>query len=405
MQSFRYPSARLAILLISLILSSCAHPAQRHPSSEPSSSQPSAPWSFVVLSDIHVDPRHLHVSHEFEAVVKNLTDYKAKQSENPKQPALRFVVINGDSTNGNTYNHDPEKIHAWWKAFEAGIEPLLKHGIPVFIVPGNHDTENEIQTRIYGEAAHSILQRSMHLADPGIGNYHGHEPLFYSFDVDQAHFSLLELVTESVEPEKNPETKGQEAWLENDLAAAKGTTFRFALGHVPLESVLGQSVPDYSARLGGLFACHGLTAFIAGHEHMVWDMNVKTPHGDVHQLTVGTASGTYYFPMRRPVVEQFCQGRHCQLPGSGLWFDLKPPKDKHPEVAREQLLNETLLWVTLSPEEKQPKFQFLALDHEALVPFATERPTGEKSLRLRTLEHPHRSRNHHHPHHRHKHSD
>ena len=86
------------------------------------------PLRLIVISDVHVSPAGT-VAPTFHSAVARIVE---------RRP--RFVVIAGDSTNGNKGDHhSPAAIEKWWKALRSALEPLRKAGIPVLPVAGNHD--------------------------------------------------------------------------------------------------------------------------------------------------------------------------------------------------------------------------------------------------------------------------
>lgn len=311
-------------------LSTCGYPLI-NPRSAQAGEAARAPWNFVVLSDIHVSPNG-KVATTFRQLVTEVTRLKP-----------RLVIINGDSTNGNEDDHHTiERVRSWWKALEHALAPLRLARIPVFAIAGNHDSYRPVHRQGYEEAWKTLAD------DVAPITLSGQPPQNYSFDLDGVHFSLLHVVDQSVEaPVK--------AWLKQDLATSQAATarLRFAFGHVPLKSAMGKSRARFALSLGSELLKGRVNAYIAGHEHLFWDETLKIDGQPLRQLTVGTASGTYNFPLNDESYTTQCQGALCQLPGSKQSFALVPG-------TRRQKSKVTLLMVTVNPDGYGTRF--MALD-------------------------------------------
>jgi predicted phosphodiesterase len=292
---------------------------------------PSQPWQFAVLSDIHINPSG-KVAPAFKRMVSELVLLKP-----------RLVIIAGDSTNGNAGDHHPiERVRLWWKALHRTLVPLRQAGIPIFAIEGNHDSYEPAHQRGYAEAWSSLIKdvRPIGVSGPA--------PQNYAFDLDGVHFTMLHVVDQALE-------EPVRTWLAGDLTspAATGARLRFAFGHVPLRSAMGHSNPRFERALGAELLKGRVNAYIAGHEHLFWDETLKIGGYPLRQITVGTASGTYTYPLHPKLYAEHCQGTKCLLPASRQTFALDPG-------TRQQKSKVTLLMVTINPDGYGTRF--MALD-------------------------------------------
>ncbi|MGZ3688840.1 MAG: metallophosphoesterase family protein, partial [Bdellovibrionota bacterium] len=257
---------------------------------------------FVVIGDVHVTV-HSQVSEHFKQVVSRIQEL---------QP--RAVVIDGDSTCGNEDDHYTEAQAAhWWSAFQDSLKPLQDSNIPILPLPGNHD---------YYRAPHraAYLAAWSSWADQIPYELHGNFPVTYSLEIENTHLSLMPIVDQKIESDTAD-------WLVDDLRSdeAQGAAFRFAFGHVPMVSVMGHSDLDFKRRMGTLLLDGGVDAYVAAHEHLVFDMPLQIGDRSIRQVTVGTASATYNFPLSQKTVNAFCNSDGlCKMPQSGLHFRINP---------------------------------------------------------------------------------
>jgi 3',5'-cyclic AMP phosphodiesterase CpdA len=260
-------------------------------------------WSFAIVSDVHVY-KSGKVPQSFLTVIARLCEL-----------APRFVVVSGDSTVGNPNDGVPAaEVRAWWQAFATALVPLRDAGIPVLAIAGNHDYYTEVQKAEYCAAFASLPAEIAAVAELTSG---GNPPLYYSFDVDGVHISMLHTVDQKLEPEV-------ESWLRSDLEAAAFAGLRLAIGHVPLVSMIGHTSESYKNKLGALLAQGQVAAYFSGHEHLVWDQALDFPHGTLRQVHVGTGSGTYHFPLSPSTYAACCSGDQGTIPLTGTRFALLP---------------------------------------------------------------------------------
>lgn len=256
-------------------------------------------FRIVILGDIHISTRGA-VAERFPAVVERIIE---------REP--RCVLLAGDMTSGNPDDgHSLERVQSWWSALETALAPFAEAGIPVLPIAGNHDHYTAAHREGYRRAWADLAQRVAPLA------LHGMPPRAYSVRLDGLHIALAEIVDQGIDPDI-------ERWLADDLAAAVDADLRFVIGHVPLRSAMGRTNAAFERRLGALLVEHGVACYFAGHEHLVWDIGIDTGAGAVRQVIVGTPGARYTFPLRGPLVRQFCRGSRGWMPWSRLCFDVR----------------------------------------------------------------------------------
>jgi hypothetical protein len=301
------------------------------------------PWTFAVMSDIHMPRRNLQVVPELPRAIAAIAALRP-----------RFVVVTGDHTNGG--DHDsPATVAAsvkWWKVFADQLRPLRDAGIPVLPVAGNHDAYLAGQRAHYAAAFADLAAwaapLTVNAAVPGGGQVMLDRPPFsYSVDVDGVHLALAHVVTQGLSREVA-------AWLAGDLATAAGAKLRLVFGHVPMSSVIAAPSRSFVASFGGMLEAGHAALYIAGHEHLVWDEDVRLPGGgSLRQVLVGCTSGFYnYAPSAAARERARCQpdggGRYplrCRMPNGGGEFLLAPNKANHGRLVQRHLNSFTLITI------------------------------------------------------------
>jgi len=304
-------------------------------------------WSFAIISDIHVKQSG-QVSDAFLAVVQNLG-----------QLAPRFVVMSGDATNGNPGDKaDEAAVATWWQAFFAAVAPLGAAGTPLLPIAGNHDYYTDAHRRGYVAAWSQATSSAAAALGVALS---GRPPLYYAFVLGGVHFTFLHVVDQTLELEVAE-------FLRSELAgdAARSAALRLGFGHVPLLSMMGKSNLDFCAELGGILAQGNVAAYFSGHEHLYWDQVLAFGDARLRQIHVGTAGGTYHFPLSQSTYAAHCQGDRGTIPYTGKSFDLLPG-------TRQQKDEVTVLRVHIDLDGNSPGYTLepLTLRDGRLVPFGS----------------------------------
>jgi hypothetical protein len=272
--------------------------------------QPRQPWTFAVLSDLHLPNDHAEI---VDATVAALVKQK-----------VRFVVITGDHTNGSDlFSGHARKWQTWWPTIRAALQPLRDAGIPVFPIAGNHDTYWPWQRDAYAHAFADLSEWAAPLAirDDGPSAV-ARAPFSYSADVDGVHLVFANIVAQHLD-------RDVARWLAADLAAARDARRRIVFGHVPMFSVIREPKLAFADKLGAILEAGRVSHYVAGHEHIVWDETVPLPGGaTLEQINVGCSSGFYqYEPSAASKMLAHCErmrGKRdpmrCTMPDGGGEF-------------------------------------------------------------------------------------
>ena len=281
--------------------------------------RPGAPGvvTVAVLSDLHT-PNDGEVSAPLERLVAALLELRPTA-----------VVITGDFTNGDVTDGlwRQRRATMWYAAVRTALAPLTRAGIPVFPVAGNHDSYLDGQRRAYAMAwrdlDHLAAPYEIHSAPLAAGEAYRIDaaPFTYSVDLGGVHLAFGHLVDQHLRPDVGH-------WLAADLDAAAGARARLVFGHVPAVSVMGDPAPLFEREMFGLLAGRA-DAYVAGHEHLVWDETFRQGAARLHQISVGCATGAYVFPPSpRARSRAACGGRwpylRCAMPETGDRFSLRP---------------------------------------------------------------------------------
>jgi hypothetical protein len=289
--------------------------------------------AFAVLSDIHVYTNGTAPS-QFDALAARLA-------------ALRpgFVIVTGDFTDGNEGDtSDQERVSRWWAGVKAGLKPLTEAGIPVLPIAGNHDCYRPVHRQGYAQAWARLRDEA------GALKLEGRPPFYYSFDAGGAHFTLMHIVDQDVDP-------AVEKWALDDISRSPAK-LKLGFGHVPLASAMGHTNAGFRDGFGARLAQAGLDVYIAGHEHLVWDETLSLGGRGLRQVIVGTAGANYTFPLSERLFAEHCSGSRCTMPHGGEHFSLVPG-------TRQQARRQTFLLGDLTAAGLQ--LRMMALDPDGTI--------------------------------------
>lgn len=162
-----------------------------------------------------------------------------------------FVISAGDSIQGL----DDARTEQEWREFLR-----IAVGPPLYLTAGNHD--------VWSAASEAAYRK------------HSGHALLYSFDYEQAHFTILDSSrSDSLSPDDL-------AFLESDLKAHAGATLKMVVSHRPawLVDVAGR---NRAAPLQRLCKQYGVRYVIAGHLHQL----VRFELDGVTYLSMPSAGG------------------------------------------------------------------------------------------------------------------
>ena len=166
----------------------------------------------------------------------------------------RFIITVGDSIEGG----NDASVDMEWRQFLKSISPLSTGRM--FFTPGNHDVWSTASARAYQQ----YTKQALH----------------YSFDFQQAHFTVLD------DSRSDQLTPDEIAYLEADLKQHAHQPIKFVFSHRPfwiMQALLGN--PD--SPLQHLAERFGVQYFIAGHIHQMLQFQVK----NVTYLSMPSAGG------------------------------------------------------------------------------------------------------------------
>ena len=87
---------------------------------------------------------------------------------------------------------------------------------------------------------------------------------------------------------------------------------------------MGQTSGDFREALGGLLVRGATSAYLCGHEHLVWDQVLSIGGRELRQIIVGTPGAGYYYPIRPDLYARHCDGDSGAMPATGLRFAIDP---------------------------------------------------------------------------------
>ena len=291
---------------------------------------PSQASRIVVLSDIHIKVNAeapLGLERAIEETLRVKPD---------------LVVLAGDMTSGNPGDGmSPGTVQSWWNGLKRSLHPLEQANIPILPIPGNHDWYTE---------AHRQAYRNAWPAPPAGVSIQGLYPIQYIAHTPDAELFFLPIVDQVASRETV-------AFLRTHPKPSGSNHARIAFGHVPLASRMGRTNPSFQAGFGTELLNAGFSFYISGHEHLVWDESLPTatnPSALLRQLWVGTASGSYTFPIRQSLFNQ-----HCLIPVPGVTTTLctMPETQRTFRVRasdRSQVLEQNFAIVLTGKDRKRP---------------------------------------------------
>jgi 3',5'-cyclic AMP phosphodiesterase CpdA len=182
-----------------------------------------------------------------------------------------------------------------WEDWVERVASLRAHA-PLFVAPGNHE-------RTYQPGAREAWDRA-------VGEAPAPRQLWFALDVTEARARFLFLdsnvLTDSRgnydDAEEDSLSEAQLAWADSMLASSQ--RYKFVVLHHPLITA-GHYLNDWGGdrdtkaahrreRLFELCARHGVTAVLAGHEHLYQRAWIKTPRGGFWHITTAGGGAPLY---------------------------------------------------------------------------------------------------------------
>jgi len=151
-----------------------------------------------------------------------------------------FIVTVGDTIEGL---NDATADREWREA-----QQIFIRGIPLYLTPGNHD--------IWSDLSETLFRK-----------YSGHPP-HYSFDHDQAHFTILD------NSRDDQFSAAEMAWLEADLRAHEKQPVKFVFSHRP-SWIVEILLKNPQSAFHQLMKTYGVQYVISGHVHQMLHSNFE----------------------------------------------------------------------------------------------------------------------------------
>lgn len=228
------------------------------------SPSPAAPTILVQLTDLHIrEPgrlayRRVDTSSYLRTVVDSVLALKQRADA---------VVVTGDLTD---FGRPAE-----YASLRAQIAPLEAAGVPVYLMPGNHDDRAELRRSFPSHA------------------YLGHGE-FVQYAVDVGPLRLLALDTSVPRHSEGVLDAARLSWLEAQLAASAGRPVVIAMHHPPFETLIGHmdklGLVAGAPELERLVAKHAnVERIVCGHVHRAVDVRfggtiASIAPGPAHQV-------------------------------------------------------------------------------------------------------------------------
>ncbi|MDD5088676.1 MAG: metallophosphoesterase [bacterium] len=292
-----------AALLVALVLpSGCC----RKPASE-------TEWSFVFMTDIHLQPECQAVAGFSQAI----------DSVNARHPD--FVVTGGD-LNMDALGAGYGRADSLYTLY---LETARRFQVPVYNAMGNHE--------IFGLYPSSGVQPDhpeygKRMFDNRIGRRH------YSFHHKGWHFIILDSVGETEERKYIGRVdSAQMAWIRSDLDSLGPDVPIAVVTHIPFVTSMTQlyegslepngqrEVINNSKEVLDLFAGHDLKLVLQGHLHFLEDIFVR---GQTHFITGGAVCSKWWEGKRNGLEEGFLhlrvRGRDVSWEYVDYGWDAKP---------------------------------------------------------------------------------
>ena len=165
-----------------------------------------------------------------------------------------FVLTVGDSIQGG----DDKQLALEWQQMSEILKPYSR--LKLFLAPGNHDIWDDASKAAYVQFSH--------------------RPPHYSFDWQQAHFTVVD---DSGADELNAE---ETRFLEADLRAHQNQRIKFVISHRPFW-LLPVALGDSKFAFQNLALKYGVKYVIAGHIHQM----LRFKLGDVNYLSMASSGG------------------------------------------------------------------------------------------------------------------
>ena len=228
-------------------------------------------FAWIQVTDIHVDAHLARMGPAGAVRGAETIDWICQQAKEPQAlplfeittPKPAFAIATGDLTEFGV-------IDDTWQIFEHAFSKL---GIPLYVLPGNHDNT--------WNAMYRVMR-----AERGSENY--------AFDHGGLHFVCISSASPQ-EPVPSIDGKTR-AWLRRDLASLKsGAPIVLALHHPPNS---GEFAPAESDTLFDMLGDYNVVLILCGHGHSVWHKQIAGIDTIMGGSTFGKNAGYTIFSVQ-----------------------------------------------------------------------------------------------------------
>ncbi|HAB14535.1 MAG TPA: hypothetical protein DCE47_22860 [Planctomycetaceae bacterium] len=202
-------------------------------------------------------------------------------------PRPQFVCFLGDLIWGLTRehgpNHDGDSLRQEWAVkLPREMKPLTDLDVPVFRIPGNHDTMTPVSEAVWKEVFDEIPQNGPE----------GQEGLTWFERRDELLIIGISVYAMNMgSPFTMMGGRVDCDWVDRILSEHSDAKFKFVLGHSPVHPVNGYTapkwgmLPEFGEPFWEVLARHHVTAYLCSHV-IAFDFQV---HDGVPQITTGGA--------------------------------------------------------------------------------------------------------------------
>ena len=303
-------------------------------------------YHFVAYGDCCIGPPEPGLGHEEHLAAVHRVMHRL-------DPRPQFVCFLGDLIWGLTQehgpNHDGESVrHEWRVKLPREMKPLADLGVPVFRIPGNHDTMTPVSEAVWREIFPEIPQNGPD-GQQGLTWFERRDDLLiigisvYAMNMGSPYTVMGGRVDYD--------------WVDRVLAEHANAKFKFVLGHTPVHPVNGYTapkwgmLPEFAEPFWAVLARHCVTAYLCSHV-IAFDIQV---HDGVPQITTGGA-GTSSGPggcMPAPAEYHHCV--QLAIDDMGLRGQVLDMQGTAREVFQWPLRGEGVLQWTFKSESLSPK--------------------------------------------------
>lgn len=229
---------------------------------------PAADFHFVILGD--------RTGETQPGIYEQI--WKAAAQEDPA-----FVITVGDTIQGL----DDKTADAEWRE----AQQIFPKQIALYLTPGNHDVWSALSEKLYRK-------------------YSG-RPLHYSFDYEQAHFTILD------NSRADQFSADELQWLESDLRAHEKQPLKFVISHRP-SWLLDIMLRNPQNAVHQLAKKYGVQYVVSGHVHQMIHLDLE----GVMYLSMPSAGGHLRSSMKYEDGWFFAHTR-VDVTESGVQFQIK----------------------------------------------------------------------------------